>query len=114
MQLLVCVLNKTRSLETILRNLSDNGISGATVVNSKGMAHILSESEDFRFMESLFKLLDSENSESKTLFMVLNETEVDKAISVIDVSVGGIDNADTGVIFTLPVLKTRGFSKKNL
>lgn len=113
MQLLVCVLNKTNALEDILRNLSDNNLHGATVLNSKGMAHILSESEDFKFMDSLMKLLDPENSESKTFFMVVDDSEIDKVISVIDKSVGGINNPDTGVIFTLPVLRTAGFGWDN-
>ena len=37
MQLLICVLNKTSVLETILRTFSENNINGATVLTSKGM-----------------------------------------------------------------------------
>lgn len=112
MQLLVCVLNKTSALETILRIFSENNIHGATVLTSKGMAHILSESEDFKFMDSLIKLLNPENSESKTFFLVLEDDKVDKAISVIDMVTGGLDKPDTGVAFTIPVLKTFGFGKQ--
>ncbi|MBR3933382.1 MAG: hypothetical protein IKJ68_05700 [Clostridia bacterium] len=112
MQLLVCVLNKTSALETILRTFSENNIHGATVLTSKGMAHILSESEDFKFMDSLIKLLNPENSESKTFFLVLEDDKVDKAISVIDMVTGGLDKPDTGVAFTIPVLKTFGFGKQ--
>lgn len=109
MQLLVCVLNKTSVLEDILKSFSENEINGATVVNSKGMAHILSESQDFKFMDSLIRLLDPENTESKTFFVVLSESKVDTAISLVDSAVGGIDNPDTGVVFTVPVLRTAGF-----
>lgn len=109
MQLLICVLNKVSVLETILRTFSENGINGATVLNSRGMAHILSESEDFRFMDSLIKFLNSENSESKTFFLVLEDGDVDKAIKIIDLATGGLDKPDTGVAFTVPVLRTFGF-----
>lgn len=113
MQVLVCVLNKVSALEDIFKNLSDHNLHGATVLSSKGMAHILAESEDIRFMESLIMLLNPENSESKTFFMVICDERVDEAISVIDESVGGINNPDTGVIFTLPVLRMEGFGKEN-
>jgi len=111
MQLLICVLNKVSVLETILRTFSENNISGATVLNSKGMAHILAESQDFKFMDSLIKLLNPENSESRTFFLVLEDSAVDKAISIIDLTTGGLDKPDTGVVFTVPVLKTFGFGK---
>lgn len=109
MQLLICVLNKTSVLETILRTFSENNINGATVLTSKGMAHILSESEDFKFMDSLIKLLNPENSESNTFFLVLDDNKVDKAVSIIDLVTGGLDKPDTGIAFTIPVLKTFGF-----
>lgn len=112
MQLLICVLNKTSVLETILRTFSENGISGATVLSSKGMAHILAESEDFKFMDSLIKLLNPENSESKTFFLVIEDSMVDKAISIIDLTTGGLHKPDTGIVFTVPVLKTFGFGNK--
>jgi len=113
MQILVCVLNKVDALEDILKNLSNHKLHGATVLNSKGMAHILAESQDFKFMDSLIKLLNPENSESRTFFMVICDEKVDEAIAVIDEAVGGIDKPDTGVIFTLPVLRMEGFGKEN-
>ena len=113
MQILVCVLNKVDALEGILKNLSNNNLHGATVLNSKGMAHILAESRDYKFMDSLMMLLNPENSESRTFFMVICDEKVEMAISVIDESVGGINNPDTGVIFTIPVLRMEGFGKEN-
>ena len=111
MQLVVCVLNKTSALEHILRELSEIGVKGATVLNSKGMAHILSENEELKFMESIVKLLNPENSESKTLFVVAPDEKTEEIVSVIDKCTGGLNNPDTGVVFTLPVLKTWGLGE---
>ena len=114
MQLLICVLNKTSALDIILRSFSENSINGATVLTSKGMAHILSESEDFKFVDSLMKLLNPENTESRTFFLVIDEDKVDKALSIIDLATGGIDKPDTGIAFTIPVLRTFGFGSHDV
>ena len=37
---------------------------------------------------------------------------VDKAISIIDLVTGGLQKPDTGIVFTVPVLKTFGFGNK--
>ena len=111
MQLVICVLNKTSALESILREFGNNGINGATVLESKGMAHILSENEELKFMESIAKFLNPENSESKTLFVVAPDEEAEKIASIIDLCTGGLSNPDTGIVFSVPVVKTWGFGK---
>jgi len=108
MQLVVCVLNKTSALDSILREFGEIGVKGATILNSQGMAHILSENEELKFMESIVKLLNPENSESKTIFVVASDEKTDQIASVIDKCTGGLNKPDTGVVFTLPVLKTWG------
>ncbi len=108
MQLLICVLNKTSVLEDILRELGSIGVKGATVLDSKGMAHILSENEELKFMESIAKFLNPENSESKTIFIVADDEQTDRIAEIIDKCTGGLNNPDTGIIFTTPVLKTWG------
>ena len=111
MQLVVCVLNKTSVLDNILKEFSKNGINGATVLESRGMAHILSENEELKFMESFARLLNPENSESKTIFVVAPDEQAEKIASVIDACTGGLNNPDTGIVFSVPVVKTWGFGK---
>lgn len=43
MKLLVLFLNKVEKLEEVLEGYVEVGVSGATVVDSVGMGHILSE-----------------------------------------------------------------------
>ncbi|MBO5743785.1 MAG: hypothetical protein J6R68_05835 [Clostridia bacterium] len=111
MQLVICVLNKTSVLESILREFGKNGINGATVLESKGMAHILSENEELKFMESIVKFLNPENSDSKTILVVAPDKQIEKIASVIDECTGGLDKPDSGVVFSVPVVHTWGFSK---
>ena len=57
MKLLVIILNKTECLEELLEAFTQNNISGATIIDSKGMLQELSEHDDFRFIGSLRSLL---------------------------------------------------------
>ena len=43
MKLLILILNKVEKLEEILEGFIDIGISGATIIDSIGMGHVLSE-----------------------------------------------------------------------
>lgn len=105
MKLLVLVLNKVELLDELLEGFAKERISGATILNSLGMAHELYQSgyEDDSFLGSLRALLEPEHEESRTVFAVLKEEEVDKAIRVIEGVVGDLSQPDTGIVFTLPV-----------
>ena len=43
MKLLILILNKVEKLEEVLEGFLEIGITGATVIESSGMGHILSE-----------------------------------------------------------------------
>lgn len=111
MKLLVLVLNKTECLEEILEKMGEQNLKGATILDSKGMAHSLSEFSELRFMASLRMILDPEHQESKTIFMVLEDKNVELVSKIVNKATGGLDKPDTGVLFTLPVDYTEGISK---
>lgn len=111
MQLLVLVLNKVECLERLLKEFTQNGIKGATILDSKGMAHSLNEYSEFKFTASLRMLLDPDHAESKTIFLVTEEDRISEISHIINRVTGGLSNPDTGVMFTLPVLYTEGFTK---
>lgn len=111
MQLMVIVLNKTECLEPLLRQLGEAGFTGATILDSKGMAHSLDEFGEYRFMASLRMILDPSHKESKTIFMVLDATAVAAVSKIVNTVTGGLDKPDTGVLFTVPVLYSEGLGK---
>ena len=49
MKLLIIVLNKTECLEELLEEFGKNEISGASIIDSKGMIQELSDREEFDF-----------------------------------------------------------------
>ena len=111
MKLLVLVLNKTECLEDILERMGEQGLKGATILESKGMAHSLSEFSELKFMASLRMILDPDHQESKTIFMVLEEDKVKTVSEIVNEATGGLGNPDTGIMFTLPVDYTEGILK---
>ncbi|MFV0480056.1 MAG: hypothetical protein ACK5LZ_05760 [Anaerorhabdus sp.] len=106
MELLFFVLNKLDCLDDLLKGFSDNQISGATVIDSTGLAHLLAES-DYGF-GMLRSLLDLSRSQNKTIFMVCKTEEVKRIEEVIESCVGDLDEPNTGVLFTVPVNYVKG------
>ena len=109
MQLMFIVLNKIECLEEILERLGEANIYGATILESKGMAHSLSEFSDLSFMMSLRMLLDPGHKESRTIFMVIKEEQISTISEIVNDVTGGLDQPDSGIIFTVPVGYTEGF-----
>lgn len=110
MQLLVIVLNKIECLEALLEKFYEEDISGATILDSKGMAHSLSSYDELRFMASLRLLINPDNRESKTIFMVVSEDKISEISKIVNEITGGLKNPDTGIMFTVPVTYTEGLN----
>ncbi len=110
MKLLIIILNKTECLEELLEAFSENNISGATIIDSKGMLQELSDHEDFMFIGSLRNLLNPSHKENKTILMVTKEENVKEISKIANTITGGLDNPDTGILFTLPIDYLEGIS----
>lgn len=111
MQLLFIVLNKTECLEDLLTGLYDNGLSGATIVDSHGMAQSLKELDDFQFLGSLRMILNPDHKENKTIFMVLNDDQIPMVSKIVNDVTGGLDKPDTGIMFSTPVNYLEGLER---
>jgi hypothetical protein len=109
MQLLLIVLNKIDKFDELLESFIEQGISGATILSSTGMMRELSKnSEDFPIFGSLRYLIDLEQGESKTIFMVLKDEQVETAKKTIRKVVGDLSKPDSAIVFTLPILTAEG------
>lgn len=106
MKLLVYILNISDKLDSLVQELAKHNLTGATVINSTGIARKLLASNDetlSNIIGSLRKILKPENTQSNTIFMVLKEEKVSEVVEVIESVVGNLDEPDTGIVFTLPV-----------
>lgn len=110
MKLLVIILNKTECLEELLEAFTENNISGATIIDSKGMLQELYEHDEFKFIGSLRSLFNPEHTENKTILMVTKEERVKEISKITNDVTGGLDKPDTGILFTLPIDYLEGLS----
>ncbi len=112
MQVFIFVLNRTEHLEHLLQEFDKNGIIGATVLDSKGMARILHSEEEMPLFYGLRSIVAPERRSSKTIFCVLNDDKVDLARKIVNQVTGGLDHPDSGIMFAVPVSFVEGLVKK--
>ena len=106
MQLLVAVINEEERVDEILAGFVELGITGATVVPSKGMGRVLSS--DVPIFAGLRSLSDRSRPGNQMLFCVTDEAKVDEAIQLIQEVCGDLANPGSGIVFTLPVGRVVG------
>ena len=112
MQVFVFVLNQTEHLEHLLQEFTDHGLKGATVLDSRGMARILHTEDEMPIFYGLRAILEPERRISKTIFCVMEDSQVEIARKIVNDVTGGLDYPDSGIMFALPVTFTEGLVKK--
>lgn len=114
MKLLFLILNKTEKLDEVLTEFARRNISGATVIESIGMARLLSHEHDedeIPFLGSLRAFLNPEREKSKIVLTVIHEWQLSEAVSAIESVIGDLTLKDTGVVFSVPIDFTKGIRK---
>ena len=106
------VLSKTECLDVLMYELAQNGITGATILDSSGMIRSLHNNTDtFPFMSSIREILDMDNTGRKTIFLIATEEQVKTISEVVNRVTGGLQHSNTGILFCTPVLYIEGLHK---
>lgn len=110
MRIVFMILNNTSKLDDLLTNLVHIGISGATVLQSTGMARILNEhdEEEIPFLNSLRSILNPERKKSSTIFAVIKDEQLEGVVDAFENTVGDLSKKDTGVVFSFPIDYIKG------
>lgn len=111
MQVVCVVLNKTELLKELLTNLKLIGVNGGTIFDSQGMISYLHDSNEGQLLDSIIHLLDQIRQDSKTMFFIVKDEQLDSIFDTIDKTLGGIDNHHTGIAFSMPVGRVYGIRK---
>ena len=106
------VLNKLDCLDDLLANLKRAGVRGGTIIESTGMIKTIDDSDESYLLGSLRLFLENPRPESRTIFFIVEDGQVDLVRKTVDESVGGIDNPNTGIVFGLPLTFADGLIKK--
>lgn len=108
MKLLILVTSQKDKVDELIEALAMKKIAGATMVDSTGMARVITKGSNSPLLDSLAALLNPSNVGSTTIFMVIKEEQVEVVKSVADQVIGDLSKPDTGILFTLPVDETYG------
>lgn len=109
MELVVIVLNKTDLLNELLSEFMDNNLSGATVLDSSGMGHLISN--QFPMFAMFAELEEEKEKNSKTIFKVVGSIEErEKTVAIVENICGDLADPDTAIIFTIPVSYQKGIN----
>jgi nitrogen regulatory protein P-II 1 len=108
MQLLVAVINHAENVDDVLAGFVELGITGATVIGTEGMGHVLSH--DVPIFAGVRALSQRSRPTNQTVFSVIDDTLVDAAIAMIEDVCGGLDSPGVGIVFTLPVARVVGLA----
>lgn len=105
MQVMVVVVNDPKYLVPILDRFVEIGITGATVIDSTGMARLIADHVPFF---TRFSRMEGDQHHSKTVFTVIRDEIVERAADSVDEIMGGLDNPNSGFLFCVPVSLCRG------
>jgi hypothetical protein len=102
MWLLVYILNEDRYLTEVLEELLEVGVTGASIVDSVGMLHFLSQ--EIPIFAGFRSILKGTKPYNKIILSVIRDQQLlEEALAAIDRTVGGIANGKRGILFSLPV-----------
>ncbi|NUP90729.1 MAG: hypothetical protein HUU25_13075 [Candidatus Sumerlaeia bacterium] len=108
-QLLICVINDPARLEDILEAFIDVGVTGATVINSHGMGHLLTR--EGTLFAGFRTVLGGADTGNRTIFSIIESEEtLQAAVRAIEDVCGGFEAPASGILFTVPVSFVRGLS----
>lgn len=112
MQVIVVVLNKVECLDELLARLKKAGVNGGTIIESTGMMKSLDESDESYILGSLRLFLDNPLPESKTIFFIVKDEQVELVRKTVDDALDGIDHPNTGIMFGIPISFADGLVKR--
>ena len=106
MKLLILILNKVEKLEEVFEGFLEIGITGATVIDSVGMGHILSE--EVPIFAGLRFMFAGSKPHNKTIISVIKDEKEKLAIDVLQKILGNLNEPGTGIVFTIPIDRVEG------
>ena len=109
MKVLFFVLNREELLEEVLEAFLELNIPGATILDSVGMASIITH--DIPIFAGFRNLMEGSQPANKTIMTVVKDNMVEKIVQALEQIVGPLDQPGNGILFTIPVDKVYGIRK---
>lgn len=107
--LLVCLIKDFRHVDEILAGFLELGITGATVVDARGMGEIITQ--DIPVFSGLRSLFPRGDLHTYMIMSLIEQEAFENIAALVEEVCGDLDSPGNGVLFTLPVKTVRGFPK---
>jgi nitrogen regulatory protein P-II 1 len=115
-ELIILVLDDGSKLPDVLDAWLELGVSGVTLLDSTGLGHQVRDHvprDDLPLLPSLAHLLRPREDPSRTLFSVVPDGfDVDTLIAATERVTGDLDEANTGILFTVTVERAKGLNRR--
>ena len=106
MELLVCILKDYRLIQNLLLGFVEHGVTGATVLEGRGMGQILgSELPIFADLRGLFP---GSAVESHVVLAVIRQGRSEVCLDLVERLAGPFDQPGSGIVFTVPLNRVIG------
>jgi nitrogen regulatory protein PII len=112
--LVVLIVDRLEEVPGVLDSWEQAGVTGVTILESTGLGRVRRAGlrDDLPLMPSLQDLLENEEIHHRTLITVVEtEEEVDRVIAAAQENTGNLEEAHTGFLFVVPVLRVIGLGK---
>jgi nitrogen regulatory protein P-II 1 len=109
MKLLFVVLNSEDKMEEVLEGLIEVGVTGATVVDSVGMGHLIEGVPLFAGMRNVFRSAKPRNN---LIFSVIGDTQADETMEMLAKILDCSYDKGCGMAFTVPIDAAIGVHKE--
>ena len=106
MKLLVLILNKVEKLEEVLEGYLEVGVTGATIIDSIGMGHIISE--EVPIFAGLRFMFVGAKPHNKMVLSVITDDKEEPVLKVLKKILGDLSKTGTGIVFTMPLDRVEG------
>jgi nitrogen regulatory protein P-II 1 len=106
-KLLICIIEKDEKLDEVLEAFVEEGITGASVLDVRGMFEYLAD--EVPLFAGFRGLIDNPNPTNKMILSVRkDEKDLQHAMDVIESVCGSFAKPSSGIMFSLDVSSVRG------
>lgn len=110
MKLSILILNREELLETLLEGFLEIGITGATVIDSVGMGHIVSS--DIPIFAGLRFMFAGSRPYNKTILSLIDDSKGDELKHLVQKVMGPMNKGGSGILFFIDVVDALGLKKE--
>ena len=100
MTLLIAILKDYRLIEEILLGFVENDVTGATVLEGRGMGQILGQVPIFADLRGNFP---GSMHDSSIILAAMPSAKIDTCIAIIEDICDPLNEPASGIVFTLPI-----------